>query len=199
MRLKPQPIVELPAPECKGSTTLEEALAGRRSIREFKQARLTVRELSQLLWAAQGITSLDGRRTAPSAGAIYPLEIWVASGSGLYHYEPRQHGLTQYLEGDLRPELCRAALMQEAVAQASAVLVIAAVFERMARKYGEQRTPRYVYLEVGHVAQNLLLQAAALGLGGVLIGAFNDRELERVLGLPGNQKPLCLVPVGHPR
>jgi len=179
--------------------TLEKALGARRSIREFKRDRLTDGELSQLLWAAQGVTSLDGLRTAPSAGAIYPLEIWVVTGSGLYHYEPREHGLTQHCDGDLRPEICRAALLQEAITQAPAVFVIAAVFERMARKYGEQRTPRYIHMEVGHAAQDLLLQAVALDLGAVVIGAFNDREVESVLSLPADQKPLCLIPVGHPR
>jgi SagB-type dehydrogenase family enzyme len=178
--------------------SLEEALALRRSVREFRPNPLTDRELSQLLWAAQGITSLDGLRTAPSAGAIYPLEVWVATASGLYHYKPREHGLTQHFEGDLRPEICRAALMQEAILQAPAVFVIAAVYERTAHKYGEQRTPRYIHMEVGHSAQNLLVEAVALKLGAVLIGAFNDDEVERVLSLPADQKPLYLIAVGHP-
>ncbi|MGD0459647.1 MAG: SagB/ThcOx family dehydrogenase [Terriglobia bacterium] len=193
------PILQLPAPDRKGLMSLEEALAARRSVREFRREPLTDRELSQLLWAAQGITSPDGLRTAPSAGALYPLEVWVATASGFYHYEPRQHRLTRRLERDLRPDIHRAAFMQEALLQAPVVLVIAAVYERMAQKYGEQRTPRYVHMEVGHSAQNLLLEAVALGLGGVLIGAFNDREVEKVFSLPADQKPLYLIPVGHPR
>jgi SagB-type dehydrogenase family enzyme len=192
-------ILQLPAPERKGRMSLEEALAARRSVREFRQEPITDRELSQLLRAAQGITSPDGLRTAPSAGAVYPLEVWVATASGFYHYEPHKHRLTRHLEGDLRPDIHRAALMQEAILQAPVVLVIAAAYERTAQKYGEQRTPRYVHMEAGHSAQNLLLEAVALGLGGVLIGAFNDREVERVLSLPADQKPLYLIPVGHPR
>jgi SagB-type dehydrogenase family enzyme len=192
-------ILELPAPELEGRMSLEQALAVRRSVREFTRQTLTERELSQLLWAAQGITRADGLRTAPSAGALYPLEVWVATASGFYHYEPHKHRLTQHLERDLRPEIYRAALMQEAILQAPAVFVIAAVHQRTAQKYGEQRTPRYVPMEVGHSAQNLLLEAVALGLGGVVIGAFNDGEVERVLSLPAEQKPLYLIPVGHPR
>jgi SagB-type dehydrogenase family enzyme len=192
-------ILGLPAPELKGRMSLEQALAVRRSVREFTRQTLTERELSQLLWAAQGITRADGLRTAPSAGALYPLEVWVATASGFYHYEPHKHRLTQHLERDLRPEIYRVALMQEAILQAPAVFVIAAVYQRTARKYGEQRTPRYVPMEAGHSAQNLLLEAVALGLGGVVIGAFNDSEVERVLSLPAEQKPLYLIPVGHPR
>jgi SagB-type dehydrogenase family enzyme len=192
-------VPQLPAPERKGRTSLEEAVAARRSVREFTRQPLTDRELSQLLWAAQGITSHDGLRTAPSAGALYPLEVWVATASGFYHYEPHKHRLTQHLERDLRPNIYRSALMQEAILLAPAVFVIAAIYQRTAQKYGEQRTPRYVHMEVGHAAQNLLLEAVALGLGGVPIGAFNDRELERVLSLPAEQKPLYLIPVGHPR
>jgi len=191
-------LIELPAPESSGDMLLEKALALRRSVREFRRNLLTDRELSQLLWAAQGITSLDGLRTAPSAGAIFPLEVWVATPSGLYHYQPREHGLTQHFEGDLRPAIYRAALMQEAILQAPAVFAIAAVYERTAHKYGEQRTPRYVHMEAGHSAQNLLLEAVALKLGGVLIGAFNDGEVERALSLPADQKPLYLIAVGRP-
>jgi len=190
--------LELPAPERKGQMPLEETLAARRSIREFAQKPITDRELSQLLWAAQGVTTSDGRRTAPSAGALYPLEVWVATASGFCHYQPRQHRLTQHIQRDLRPDLCRAALMQESIVRAPVVFVIAAVYQRAAQKYGEQRAPRYVHMEVGHAAQNLLLEAVALGLGGVLIGAFYDREVERVLSLPGEQKPLYLIPVGRP-
>ena len=191
-------VFELPAPERKGGMSLEEALAVRRSVREFRPEPITDRELSQLLWAAQGITGSDGLRTAPSAGALYPLEVWVANASGLYHYEPREHRLTRQHEGDLRSDICRAALVQEAILQAPVVFVIGAVYERTAHKYGDQRTPRYIHMEAGHAAQNLLLEAVALGLGGVLIGAFNDKEVEKVLSLSPVQKPLYLIPVGHP-
>ncbi|MCL5005104.1 MAG: SagB/ThcOx family dehydrogenase [Acidobacteria bacterium] len=192
-------IVQLPAPEQKGKMSVEEALARRRSIREFSRESLNERELSQLLWAAQGITHPDGLRTAPSAGALYPLEIYVATANGFYHYEPNPHRLIQLSDRDLRAALRRAALDQEAITQAPAVFVLAAVYERTSRKYGTARAPRYVHMEVGHAAENLLLEAVALGLGGVTIGAFEDEAVKIVLTLDGNCKPLYLIPVGHPR
>jgi SagB-type dehydrogenase family enzyme len=166
------PILQLPAPERKGRMSLEEALAARRSVREFRREPITDGELSQLLWAAEGITSPDGLRTAPSAGALYPLEVWVATASGFFHYEPHQQRLTRHLERDLRPDIHRAALRQEAILQAPVVLVIAAVYERTAQKYGEQRTPRYVHMEAGHSAQNLLLEAVARGRRGRNFGTW---------------------------
>jgi len=192
-------ILRLPAPEQKGKMSLEEALARRRSVREFTREVLTERELSQLLWAAQGITHAEGLRTAPSAGALYPLEIYVASAGGFYHYEARPHQLARLSDRDLRAAMRRAALDQEAITQAPAVFVIAAVYERISRKYGAARTPRYVHMQVGHAAQNLFLEAVALGLGGVPIGAFEDEALQKALALPVDQRPLYLVPVGHPR
>jgi len=192
-------ILRLPAPEQKGKMSLEEALARRRSVREFTREVLTERELSQLLWAAQGITHAEGLRTAPSAGALYPLEIYVASAGGFYHYEARPHQLIQLSDRDLRAAMRRAALDQEAITQAPAVFVIAAVYELISREYGAARTPRYVHMEVGHAAQSLLLEAVALALGGVPIGAFEDEALQKALALPVDQRPLYLVPVGHPR
>ncbi len=192
-------IVQLPAPEQKGRMSVEEALARRRSVREFAREALRERELSQLLWAAQGITHPDGLRTAPSAGALFPLEIYVATASGFYHYEPRGHRLVQLSDRNLRAAVRRAALDQEALTQAPAVFVVAAVYERTSRKYGIARTPRYVHMEAGHTAQNLLLEAVALGLGGVPIGAFDDDALQSVLALQADCRPLYLIPVGHPR
>ena len=192
-------ILQLPAPEQKGKMSLEEALARRRSVREFTRETLTERELSQLLWAAQGITHPEGLRTAPSAGALYPLEVYVASAGGIYLYEPCPHRLILVSDRDLRADMCRAALDQEAVTQAPAVFVIAAVYERISRKYGAARTPRYVHMEVGQAAQNLLLEAVALGLGGVPVGAFEEEALQKVLALPVDHHPLYLIPVGHPR
>lgn len=191
--------ISLPRPQLKGQMPMEQALSKRRSVREFKNTALTEQELSQLLWAAQGITSREGLRTAPSAGALYPLEVYVATAQGLYHYDPRQHVLEQRLASDLRPALFRAALEQEAVRDAPTVFVFAAVYERTARKYGATRSPRYVHMEVGHAAQNLLLEAVALGLGGVPVGAFDDSAVQKALGLPPEEKPVYLVPVGHPR
>jgi SagB-type dehydrogenase family enzyme len=192
-------ILRLPAPEQKGKMSLEEALARRRSVREFTREALTERELSQLLWAAQGITHPEGLRTAPSAGALYPLELYVGLASGFYRYEPRPHQLVRLSDRDLRAAMCHVALDQQAITQAAAVFVIAAVYERTSRKYGAARTPRYVHMEVGHAAQNLLLEAVALGLGGVPMGAFEDEALQKVLALPEDHHPLYLIPVGHPR
>ena len=189
----------LPAPQRTGKVSLEEALARRRSVREFKKQPPTDQELSQLLWAAQGITRPDGCRAAPSAGALYPLELYVAMQEGLFHYQSHSHRLIRRSERDLRAELAGAALDQAAVSEAPVVFVIAAVYERTARKYGPARTPRYVHLEAGHAAQNLLLEAVALGLGGVPVGAFHDERVQAVLGLPADHKPLYLIPVGHPR
>lgn len=187
----------LPAPSTSG-VSLEDALRRRRSVREFTREQLTDAELSQLLWAAQGITHPSGYRTAPSAGALYPLEIYVATRDGLFHYEPRQHHLMRVQTKDPRPALERAALDQDAVAAAPTVFVVSGIPRRTAAKYGG-RAERYVLLEAGHVAQNLLLQAAALGLGAVPIGAFHDAKIREAMGLPNDEIPLYLVPVGHPR
>lgn len=195
---KPEEIVTLPEPVREGRMSLEEAILRRHSVREFARDPLNDRELSQLLWAAQGITH-EGLRTAPSAGALYPLELYVATSAGLVHYLPRRHQLERVSGRDLRAALCQAALGQEPVREAPAVFVIATVYERTAIKYGPARTPRYVHMEAGHAAQNLLLQAVTLGLGGVTIGAFNDDEVGRVLALPADHRPLYLIPVGHPR
>jgi len=192
-------VVSLPAPVQAGQVSLEAAIARRRSVREFKKTPLTARELSQLLWAAQGITHAEGYRAAPSAGALYPLELYVVTSAGLFHYEPHRHRLVCRSDGELRAALARAALDQDAVSQAPAIFVIAAVYARTAHKYGAARTPRYVHMEVGHAAQNLLLEAVALGLGGVPIGAFDDDRVHKVLALPAEEKPLYLIPVGHPR
>lgn len=190
--------LQLPAPLTKSSTSLEDALARRRSVREFTGEQLTENELSQLLWATQGITHEDGLRTAPSAGALYPLELYVAMATGFYHYDIKNHALIPRLAEDPRPALHKAALSQDSVRDAPAVFVMTAVHRRTARKYGQERTPRYVDMEVGHAAQNLLLQAVALNLGGVPIGAFEDDQVSQVLGLSKNEAPLYLIPVGHP-
>lgn len=191
--------LQLPAPVKKGRMSLEETLARRRSVREFTRETLSEQELSQLLWAVQGITRPGGYRTAPSAGALYPLEVYVAMASGIYHYEPREHRLNRRSNHDLRPALCRAGLDQESILEAPAVFVISAVYERISQKYGEARTPRYVHMEAGHAAQNLLLEAVALGLGAVPVGAFYDAQVQKALSLPAEQQPLYLIPVGHPR
>lgn len=193
--------INLPAPPATGAMSLDEALARRRSVREFAPGALTLSEISQLMWAAQGVTAPE-RRTAPSAGATYPLEIYLVAGkvdglgAGVYRYRPRQHRLETVAEGDIRVSLAVAAVDQQWMSQAAMVVVIAAVFERTTVRYGK-RAERYVHMEAGHVAQNLLLQAAALGLGATPAGAFNDAEVSRLLHLPDGEVPLYFVPVGR--
>jgi SagB-type dehydrogenase family enzyme len=189
----------LPAPSLKGTLSVEEALAQRRSVRQFTEQALTLEEVGQLLWAAQGITGSADQRTAPSAGALYPLEVYVVTEEGAFHYLPEGHQIAIQRKGEVQADLYQAALQQEAVSDAPAVFVIVAVYARTAQKYGEGRSPRYVHLEAGHAAQNILLQAAALGLSGVPIGAFEDEKVQDALDLPDDQQPLYLIPVGHPQ
>jgi SagB-type dehydrogenase family enzyme len=191
--------VALPPPATRGSVSLEEALARRRSIREFAPTPLTRAELSQLLWAAQGLTGPGGHRTAPSAGALYPIELYVATPDGLFRYVPEGHRIARRADHDVRDALRRAALGQESVGEAPAVFVITALPARTEVKYGPSRTPRYLAMEAGHIAQNILLEATALDLGGVPAGAFDDEKLADALGLPSGQVALYLIPVGHGR
>lgn len=199
--------VELPPPETVGAMSVEEAIRRRRSIRSYTDEPLTLQDVSQLMWAAQGITDHAGNlRAAPSAGATYPLEVYVVVGGncvtglaeGLYRYDPYKHQLEYVLEGDLRSSLAEAALGQSWVREAPIDIVIASVYERTTSKYSE-RGIRYVHMEVGHAAQNLYLQATARGLGMVTVGAFYDDQVQELLQLPKDQKPLYIIPVGHPR
>ncbi|MFW5713941.1 MAG: SagB/ThcOx family dehydrogenase [Brevefilum sp.] len=191
-------VIQLPAPDLDGATSLEETLAERRSVRNFQDEPLSQSQIGQLLWAAQGITHPAEYRTAPSAGALYPLEIYTATEDGLFHYTPQEHSLTQVLEGDLRSRLYEAALEQESVREAPLVIVITGIYARTIAKYGEDRAPLYVHLEAGHAAQNILLQAVALGLGAVPIGGFYEDQIKEALKLPKEQTPLYLIPVGQP-
>jgi SagB-type dehydrogenase family enzyme len=196
--------VALPAPRLEGDVAVERALALRRSRRAFAPEALALADAAQLLWAAQGITNEEEKRTAPSAGALYPLEVFLVAGAvsgvppGVYRYLPKRHQLSRVRSGDVRTEVARAALGQDWIAKAPAIVVIAGVYHRTAWKYGK-RAPRYVHIEVGHAAQNVYLQAVALGLGTTLVGAFRDDELVRVLGLASRTEPLGLLPVGKPR
>lgn len=193
-------VVALPPPHLEGGMPLERTLAERRSVREFAQGVLSLSQVAQLLWAAQGVT-MDGLRTAPSAGALYPLELYLVAGEvldlapGAYRYVPAKHVLQQLTAGNVRRQLCAAALAQECVAAGAVVVVFTAVERRTTRKYGE-RGVRYVHIEVGHAAQNLALQATALGLGSVTVGAFDDAAVARLLNLPKGEAPLYLMPVG---
>lgn len=196
--------VRLLSPSRKGTLSLEEALQQRRSVREFGCGPLQLADVSQILWSAQGITHAEGFRTAPSAGAFYPLEIYLAAGDvaglppGVYRYEPAGHELILIRRGDLRTRLAAAAFGQTWIRSAQAVLAIAGVYRRTTRKYGD-RGRRYVDIEVGHAAQNVYLQATARGLAAVMVGAFDDAEVAEVLGLPSDHAPLGLMPFGHAR
>jgi SagB-type dehydrogenase family enzyme len=196
--------VSLPRAGLKGHMSVEEAIKKRRSVREFGRGSLALEDVSQLLWAAQGMTGRGGSRAAPSAGALYPLEIYVVAGNveglspGVYRYRSRSHKLDRVASGERRKSLASAALGQSWVRRAPMVLVITGVYERTTEKYG-QRGRRYVHIEVGHAAQNIYLQAAALGLGTVLVGAFHDSEVQGALDLPTDHEPLGLMPVGHER
>lgn len=196
--------VPLPSPRTAGELSLEQALARRRSVRDFASDPLTLSQVGQLLWAAQGDSDpAGGRRTAPSAGGLYPLEVHAAVRrvaalpAGVYRYLPGSHSLERVRAGSVAEPLADAALSQTAVAQAPLTLAVSAVFSRTTGKYGE-RGRRYVVLEAGHAAQNVCLQAVALGLGTVTIGAFSDESAARVLGLPRDETVLYLLPVGVP-
>ena len=193
--------ISLPEPRYNSDVSIEQSLLQRRSIRSYTGEPLTLQEVSQLLWAAQGITDSRGFRTAPSAGALYPLEIYVVAGdvkgltSGVYRYEPNEHRLVRTMDGDRRIELADAALGQSCVKEGAIVFVLTAIYGRTTSKYGD-RGIRYVHMEVGHAAQNLCLQATAMGLGTVTIGAFLDEQVTELLNLPANEQPLYIIPTG---
>ncbi len=195
-------IVELPEPRYDGDMSVEGSLLQRRSVRTYAGHPLTLQEVAQLLWAAQGVTDIRGLRTAPSAGATYPLELYAVTGEvdelgpGVYRYEPDEHRLLKTMEGDRRAQLADAALGQRFVEEGAVVFVITAVYERTTTRYGD-RGVRYVHMEAGHAAQNLYLQATAMGLGTVVVGAFNDERVAEILGLPENEQPLYIMPVGR--
>lgn len=195
--------VRLPPTQPDAGASLGAALARRRSVRRWRDAPLSLAEVGALLWAAQGVTHADGRRSAPSAGALYPLELDLVAGrieglaSGLFRYRPATHELASRTAGDRRAALGRAAHGQLWLARAPALVAISGVIARTAARYGA-RADRYVAIEVGHAAQNLYLQATALGLGTVEVGAFDDAEVARLLELEPGSRPLALLPVGRP-
>ena len=194
--------VPLPEPSVAGASSVEQLLAQRRSRRDYKAAAIELAEIGQLLWAAQGVTHSQGLRTAPSAGALYPLELYVVTGPieglarGVYHYDPGHHQLLKTSDDDLRDALARSAFSQAWIKQAPTVIVFTADYERTANKYGK-RGKRYVHIEVGHASQNLFLQSEALGLATVVVGAFNDEEVANILRLPSELQPLLLMPIGR--
>jgi len=194
--------IKLPLPKTTGKMSLEEAIVNRESVRSFSKRQLTLEEISQLLWAAYGprhVDSITGAsKTVPSAGALYPMEIYIVSPNGVFHYFPSSHSLREISDKDLRSALSGAALWEEAIAQAAVNFVIACVYDRICWKYGE-RGMRYAHIEAGHIAQNIHLQAVCLGLGSVPIGAFNDTAVQKALYLPKDNIPIYIIPVGHPK
>ncbi|MGD0200568.1 MAG: SagB/ThcOx family dehydrogenase [Bryobacteraceae bacterium] len=193
--------VRLPAPRTKGTLSIEEAIAARRSQRAYRSDPLTLAEAAQLLWSAQGITGPERQRTAPSAGALFPLELYLCVSRveglepGTYRYHPRPHELVLVSPGDKRRELAAAALDQDCIRFSSCILLFAAVPERITVKYG-QRGLRYIHMEAGHAAENVYLQATALGLGTVVVGAFDDAQLARIAHLAAGEEAVYMMPVG---
>ena len=193
--------VHLPDPVKDGTFSVEAALQARRSVRSYADQPLALKDVGQLLWAAQGTTSEHGFRTAPSAGALYPLELFIVVGNvidlsaGVYRYLPHTHTLQRTAQGDLRDELSRAALSQRSLARAPMVIVISAVYERTTVKYHD-RGMRYVLMEAGHAAQNIYLQSVPLEIGTVVIGAFRDQRVQSILKCQPNERPLYLMPIG---
>ena len=193
----------LPPPNTEGTISVEEALYTRRSRRNFQDIALDIGQLSQILWSAYGITDGNRLRTSPSAGALYPLEIYVVIGNvadiepGVYKYDSDEHKIIKTIDGDIREELSAAALNQKMVNEAPITVVYIAVFDRITEKYGERGRERYVFMEIGHSAQNIYLQAEALGLGTCAIGAFTDDSVSQLLDLPEDEVPLYMMAVGY--
>jgi len=194
--------IKLPEPNLKGMMSLEEAIMKRRSIRDLKDESITLEELSQILWAAQGITSKDGKRTVPSAGMTYPLEVYIlvrrvnGMNPGIYHYNPSYHDLNSIKVGNYSDELKQAAFNHVSISEGGITIAITADFSRTTSSFGE-RGERYVYLEAGHCAQNIYLQVTALNMGSVVVGSFNDQEVQKALSLPENHKPIYIIPIGR--
>jgi len=191
--------VALPAAAREGKMSLEETLAKRHSVREYTDRVFSDRELGQLLWAAQGVTRPDGKRTAPSASARYPIELYVATPAGFFHYDPKEHQLERRAAGDVRPAISKAARGQKQIMQAAGVFIFTGVIERMTKKADDPRAWRSIYLEGGHSAQNLLLEAVALGFGGVPMGGFDDAQLQEAVSLPADHKAFYMVAIGQPK
>lgn len=196
-------MVRLPEPQQDGAVSLEAALAQRRSVRSYKDKTLSLAQVARLLWAAQGQTHPSGFRTAPSAGATYPLELYVAAGDveglepGVYRYRPKDHTLILLRAGDVRRAVARASFGQDWAADAAALFIIAADFKRTTGRYGD-RGEGYVFMEAGCASQNIALEAVALGLGSVIVGAFDDAGVKAAAGLPEKERPLLYMPVGVP-
>jgi SagB-type dehydrogenase family enzyme len=189
--------VPLPAPYTTGAISLEQAIGKRRSMRAFRPDPLPMATIGQLLWAGQGVTSPDGKRAAPSAGALYPLELYAVTSGQVMHYLPDGHRAETRAVSDLRPGLKAAAVGQSSVGAAPVVIVVAAVPSRSSPRYGAAQAEVFIQMEVGHAAENILLQAAALGLAAVPVGSLNPSGAAATLALPPDQTVLYLIPVGR--
>jgi SagB-type dehydrogenase family enzyme len=198
-------IIRLPAPLSKGKVSVEEAIKRRRTIRSFSSRTIKLMDLSQILWAAQGITGEGGlKRAAPSAGALYPLDLYILVGekgveglkSGLYHYLPSPNSLERRKDKDLKRKLAQGALGQMWIAEAPVVIVITAEYSRVTGKYGP-RGVRYAHMEAGHVGENIFLQAVALNLAAGIVGAFENGRIIELMGIPAEHDPLLIMPVGY--
>jgi len=199
--------MRLPDPVLDGAASLERTVHQRRTIRSFEGKALTLKQFSQLLWAAQGITETGGfKRAAPSAGALYPMDIYGAVGrdciekldAGVYQYEPADHSISLVQEGDFRRDIAIASLGQMWMAYAPVTVVIAAEYSRIMVKYG-QRGIRYAMIEAGHIGQNIFLQSEAMGLAAGIVGAFEDQKIIQVMGIKETHEPLLIMPVGPKR
>ena len=189
--------IQLPKPYLVGKKCLEECIFERESIRRFKEKEIEIEKISQILWSAQGKKGF--KRTVPSAGATYPLEIYVSlKNQGLFLYNLEKHKLEQLTEIDIGRELADASLHQNFIYEAPLNIIICAIFSRTCNRYGD-RGIRYVFIEVGHCAQNIHLEAVALGLGSVPIGAYNDEKVKKLLNLPDKIEPLYIIPIGYPK
>ena len=199
-------VMKLPPPKMEGTVSVEQVIKQRRTVRAFMSQALDLNQLSQLLWAAHGITENNGfKRAAPSAGALYPMDVYVVVGqnsvaqieAGIYHYEPNGHVLSLIVKSDLRKVIARASLSQMWMTQAPISLLITAEYKRVNVKYGE-RGVRYAMIEAGHIGQNLFLQTEALGLKAGIVGAFHDIELIEAMNIPHSHEPLLIMPIGYP-
>ncbi len=197
----PGAMISLPQPVTDGQVSLEKSMSLRRSVRTYKNEPLSIQELSQLLWAGQGVTNERGFRTAPSAGATFPIELFVVVNNvkglkkGIYHYIIGEHKLKMIDERQVERDLARAALSQSMISDGGVVIILTAILERTTQRYGE-RGIRYVHNEIGHVSQNIHLQVAALNLGTVVIGAYRDQEVEAILNLGEEIRVLYMMPIG---
>ena len=193
-------IISLPEPGLKSGVSIEEAILKRRSVRDYKADALTLKETGQLLWAAQGITGAGGKRSAPSAGGLYPLEIYLAVwhidslDAGVYHYRPETHSLEQTLTGDVRLALADA-VNQKTSGEGAAALIITGIYSRTTWRFRD-KGKQYVFMEAGHAAQNVCLQAVSLDIGTVTMGSFNDSLVKQALHLPSKNEPLYIMPLG---